>query len=278
MLTAIALCAWSAIANPEGAPETAIIKHEITGPYQPSPVAVEVLAPRTLDPGRAYPVLYILPVEAGTTSRWGSGIVEAARADVANRFGVFCVAPAFAATPWFADHPTDPALRQESHFIKTVLPWVEANYPVEKGRSGRFLLGFSKSGYGAVMLLLRHPELFERAAAWDAPIDKTKPDQFKMIDVFGTEAHFERYAIPNLIRKRAGMLQADERARLILMPNGESGHSMNAVQRQLAVLGIPHVFEATAALEHHWESGWLARAAALLLPPVPEPASGPPEE
>jgi len=272
MLIHIALCAWSAIANLEGAPETAIIPHEITGPYQPVPVAVEVLAPRTLESGRAYPVLYILPVAAGTTSRWGSGIREAARADIANRFGVVCVAPAFAATPWFADHPTDPALQQESHFIKTVLPWVESNYPVEKGRSGRFLLGFSKSGYGAVMLLLRHPDLFERAVAWDAPIDKTRPDQFKMIDVFGTEAHFERYAVPNLVRERAETFRAGE-ARLILMPNGDTGHPMAAVHRQLVMLGVPHVYDATGPLEHHWESGWLPEAAARLLSGNPEPGS-----
>lgn len=265
MLIAVALCAWSAIAAPDDAPETAIEVHEIRGPYQPVPVAVEVLAPRALEPERAYPVLYILPVAAGTTSRWGSGIREAARADIADRFGVVCVAPAFAATPWFADHPTDPALQQESHFIKTVLPWVESHYPVEKRRSGRFLLGFSKSGYGAVMLLLRHPDLFERALAWDAPIDKTRPDQFKMIDVFGTEAHFAQYAIPSLVREHTGALLASKDPRLILMPNGDGGHSMAAVHRELVTLGIPHVYQATEALEHHWASGWFPEAAARLL-------------
>lgn len=242
-----------------------ITTHEITGPYQPTPVAVEVITPDTLAPGRLYPVLYVLPVAPGTSSRWGSGIQEMARAGIANQYNVICVAPAFSATPWFADHPNDPALQQESHFIKTVLPWVASHLPAQQERSGRFLLGFSKSGYGAIMLLLRHPDLFERAVAWDAPIDKTRPDQFRMLDVFGAEENFAQYAIPTLVAARAKELAAEVEPRLVLMPNRDGDHAMNGVHEQLVKLGIPHIFEPTDHLQHHWESGWAPRAAALVL-------------
>ena len=33
----------------------------------------------------------------------------------------------------------------------------------------RFLIGFSKSGNGVLTLILRHPNMFSAAAAWDAP-------------------------------------------------------------------------------------------------------------
>jgi hypothetical protein len=36
-------------------------------------------------------------------------------------------------------------------------------------RHGIKLLGFSKSGNGALTPLLRHPHVFSAAAAWDAP-------------------------------------------------------------------------------------------------------------
>lgn len=236
----------------------------VSGPYQPEPVPVEVIVPDTLDAARLYRVLYILPVAAGTTSRWGSGIQEAAKADIANRYGVLCVAPAFSATPWFADHPTDPALSQESHFIKTVLPWVEKNYPVMPSREGRLLLGFSKSGYGSIMLLLRHPDLFDKAVAWDAPTDKTKPDQFNMIEVFGTEENFARYAIPTLVEKRADTLKGGA-PRLFLMANRDGDHKMSGVHEQLLARGVPHVYEFTEHIKHHWSSGWVPRAAELVL-------------
>lgn len=258
---ATVLCALGAAADP-GTPQ--ILTRMVEGPYQPEAVPVEILLPDALTEGRRYPVLYILPVAPGVTSRWGSGIVEAAKADISNTYQVICVAPAFSATPWFADHPSDPALQQESHFIKTVIPWVEANYPAATTRGGRLLLGFSKSGYGAVMLLLRHLDLFERAIAWDAPLGKTAPDQFKMIDVFGTAEHFSDYAIPGLLVKQAKQLKGNP-PRIFLMPDREGDHPMENVRRQLETLGIPHIVEYTTGLHHSWESGWVPRAAALVI-------------
>lgn len=242
----------------------AIVTKTIQSKYQSDPVSIEVLAPAAIDSSREYPVVYILPVAPGTTSRWGSGIQEAAKADIANRFNVICVAPAFANMPWFADHPSDPALQQESHFIKQVLPWVEEHYPVRRAKEGRLLLGFSKSGYGAVMLLLRHPDLFERAVAWDAPLGKTAPDKFNMIDVFGTQENFSRYAIPGLLEERASRL-CREPQRIFLMPDRKGTHPMDNVLEQLKTLGIPHVVEYTTDLKHNWESGWFPRAAELVI-------------
>ncbi|MCC6486652.1 MAG: hypothetical protein IT364_04065 [Candidatus Hydrogenedentes bacterium] len=269
----VALAILGVSALVASAAEPAIKTFMVSGPYQPAPVAIEVLAPDPLEPGAAYPVLYVLPVESGTISRWGSGIQEVAKADIAKRYGVICVAPAFAATPWFANHPSDPVLRQEDHFIKVVLPWVEEHYPVKCTRDGRFLLGFSKSGYGAIMLLLRHPGLFERAVAWDAPVDKTQPDQFRMIDVFGTNEHFAHYAIPGLIPQRINELKDAALPRLILMPNGDTGHKMNAVHEQLLALGIPHMYEKTDSIQHHWNSGWVPRASKLVLTGKADPES-----
>ena len=55
-------------------------------------------------------------------------------------------APSFSHLPWFADHPTNAKIAQESYLLQDILPRL----------SGRILLlGFSKSGNGAVTLLLR---------------------------------------------------------------------------------------------------------------------------
>lgn len=244
--------------------EPTILTETVAGPSQPTPTSVQIILPETLDLAQRYRVLYILPVEPGTEDHYGSGIREAAKADVANKYNVICIAPTFTAMPWYADHPTDPALQQERHFVETVVPWVDAHYPVEKSAHGRLLLGFSKSGYGAVMLLLRHPERFGRAVAWDAPVDKVRPDQFRMIDVFGTEAYFESYAISNLIRTR-GTLLKDGPPRIFLMRKREGDHPMEATRDALKTAGIPHVYELTEDIAHRWDSGWLPRAAELAI-------------
>lgn len=132
--------------------------------------------------------LYVLPVQAGTpqsmegkwTVAYGDGI-EAMRAlDIANKYNVVVVEadynavdtitnlPASGPAPWYGDCPTDPQIRQESYLVMDVVPAVDSMFPHADHR--RMLLGYSKSGWGAISLLLRHPDLFRAAAAWDAPL------------------------------------------------------------------------------------------------------------
>ncbi len=118
--------------------------------------------------------------------------------------------PTFSHLPWFADHPSDPHIRQETYFLKVVLPFIERTYPVGTDRLSRALLGFSKSGWGAWTLLLRHPDMFERAAAWDAPMTMEVP-RYGMAPIAGTQENFERYRVTTLLRERGKLSSAASR-------------------------------------------------------------------
>jgi len=144
--------------------------HEVTSPLQAAPTQIKVLLPDKLDPSRRYPVIYVLPVEPLNENHYGDGLLEVKAHDLHNHCQAIFVTPTFAHLPWYADHAADPKIRQESYFINEVLPLVEKTYPARPGPAGRYLLGFSKSGWGAFSLLLRHPQLFAKAAAWDAPL------------------------------------------------------------------------------------------------------------
>jgi len=241
-----------------------ILTYTVTSEYLKGPNAIEVLLPEGLETGKRYPVLYILPVERGTGGRWGSGIREAKRTNVHNTLGLVCVAPAFDTTPWYADHPTDPAVRHESYLLKVVLPLIEGRQPVQKRPEGRLLIGFSKSGWGAFSLLLRHPGVFGRAAAWDAPMMEQTPTKYGMAECFGTQANFERYRISDLIEKRAALLKQGP-ARLALLGYGNFRDQTEAMHRKMLALGIPHVYDNATRRRHHWESGWFAGAVRRLM-------------
>src|SRR5581483_7601408 len=146
--------------------QNGFIVHTVSSEFQEGKTLLRVLLPDKMDKGRTYPVIYVLPVEAGVESRYGDGLVEVKKLDLHNKLGVIFVMPTFSHLPWYADHPTRPGIRQETYFLRAVLPFVERTYPVRPGAAGRLLLGFSKSGWGAWSLLLRHPDLFGRAAAW----------------------------------------------------------------------------------------------------------------
>ena len=75
-------------------------------------------------------------------------------------------------------------LRRENHDLKRQLQ--ELKGPADPEPHARLLLGFSKSGWGAFSLLLRYPERFGKAAAWDAPLMQERPDRFGMGEILGT--------------------------------------------------------------------------------------------
>ena len=210
-----------------------------------------------------YPVLFILPVEARDGNRYGNGLVELKKADLQNKHGVICVAPTFSHLPWYADHPTDKTIRQEEYFLKVVVPFVDRQYPAIGRPEGRLLVGFSKSGWGAYTLLLRNPDVFGKAAAWDAPLMKEKPNQFGMGPIFGSQDNFKKYELISLFKQRADLLKKSKRLVLTgyggFRPHHEQAH--NLMQK----LDIKCEYRDGPKRKHHWNSGWLPEAVALLM-------------
>ena len=247
-----------AVKQPDG-----LLVHTVRSPYQAGPTHVRVLLPDRIEPDARYRVLYVLPVEAGEQSHYGDGLSEIKKRGLHNRHRLICVAPTFSHLPWYADHLTDPQLRQESYFLKVVLPLVERTYPVREGRQGRLLLGFSKSGWGAWSLLLRHPQVFDRAAAWDAPLMEDRPGRFGMGPIFGTQENFDRYRIASLLRRRADELRG-EPPRLVLTGYGNFRQQHRDIHRRLTEIKIPHIWRDGPPRKHDWHSGWVAEAVGLL--------------
>jgi enterochelin esterase-like enzyme len=173
------------------------------------------------------------------------------------------VAPSFAELPWYADHPTRKDLRQEAYLLEVVIPFVEQKYPAQAKRSGRLLLGFSKSGWGAWSLLLRHPDEFERAAAWDAPLTMQQVGMYGNRPIFGTQENFEQYRLTDLLRERAEQLGT--RPRLIHSGYGNFREPHRQAEALLKELSIPHKYIDGPQRKHTWHSGWVAPAVELLL-------------
>lgn len=243
--------------------ENGFLSHAVECEFQAGQTEIKVLLPDQLDKNRRYSVLYVLPVEAGVGKQYGHGLLEVKKLDLHNKHGLICVMPTFSHLPWYADHPTDPRIRAESHFIRVVVPFIEKQYPANAASSGRLLVGFSKSGFGAFSLLLRHPDLFARAAAWDAPLNMDKPNRFGMADIYGTQENFEKYRIPKLLEDRAAMLQKEKRLALVGYASFEDHH--RAIHELMERLKISHEYRADKKPKHSWDAGWLAEAVEFLV-------------
>jgi len=236
--------------------------HLVKSPYQAGTTKIRVLLPERIDKRKKYPVLFVLPVEAKDADHYGDGLLEVKIADLHNKHGLICVAPTFSHLPWYADHTTDKTIRQETYFLKVVVPFVDKSYPALGQPQGRLLVGFSKSGWGAFTLLLRHPNVFGRAAAWDAPLMKVKPNQFGMGPIFGRLNNFKKYQVTALLRQHENLLKKSNR--LVLTGYGNFRGHHQQVHQLMKQLDIKCVYRDGPQRRHRWDSGWLPEAVSLL--------------
>lgn len=235
-----------------------VLVHEGRTPYQAGKVKLRVLLPDRRKGGERFPVVYVLPVEAGTGARFGDGLAEVKKLGLHNKYRAMFVAPTFSHLPWYADHPTKPEIRQEAQLLKAVLPFVEKTYPSRPGPEGRLLLGFSKSGWGAFSLLLRHPDVFGKAAAWDAPLMMGAPGKYGSGDIFGTRENFEKYDVVKLLPARVEAFRKEKR--LALLGHGNFRDHHEKAHALMEKLKVPHEYRDGPARKHDWHSGWVAEA------------------
>lgn len=240
-----------------------IRRHSVRSPYQAGTTSVRVLLPDDVQPGMRYPLLLVLPVEAEEEHRFGGGLAEVRRLGLHNKHKLVAVAPTFSHLPWYGDHPTDPTIRQETYLLEVVLPLVRERYPLQPGPESCLLLGFSKSGWGVYSLLLRHPDRFGRAAAWDAPLEMTEPGKYGSKIVFTPES-FPDYQISKLLERRAENLRGGP-ARLGLFGYGNFHAEHIAAHERMVRLGIPHEYHDGPQRKHIWESGWIPEAVEFLV-------------
>jgi esterase/lipase superfamily enzyme len=227
------------------------------------PQTVRVLRPDNPAPGMPHNFLYVLPVEAGQGNAYGDGLATLQALDAQNAYNLTIIEPSFAIAPWYADNPVDPNLRHETFMTAELLPWVKANLASTSSEQ-QWLIGFSKSGLGAQDLLLRHPDLFTQAAAWDFPADMSSYSQYGASFAYGTEANFQaNYRLTSgfLDGRKAPFVTGN---RIWIGSYDLFRTDATDFDSLLTSKGVPHATETPQLMSHRWDSGWVPMAVAAL--------------
>lgn len=101
-------------------------------------------------------------------------------------------------------------------------------------------MGFSKSA--ARTLLLRHPQTFGRAAAWDAPLMMEEIGKYGTGDILGTQENFKAYRPAELLKQNADTLRSKQR--FILTGYGNFRQHHQQTHDLLDKLEIAHEYRA----------------------------------
>jgi len=231
------------------------------------PFAVRVLVPQHPSTNYAHTFLYALPVENGLTGlSLGDGLDELESLDVEDQYNATIIQPIFPMYSWYADNPNDATIDYET-FVSTILPqWVDSHFSTT-GNEKNLLIGFSKSGYGAMDLLLKHPSVFNAAAAFDFPADMTTYNGLgtSTADDYGTQANFQNnYELDqSFIDTYKAPFTTEDR---IWISGGPLYASQVAdFNNLLTSQGVMHTLSTTETNDaHSWTGGWLSNAVAGL--------------
>lgn len=243
-----------------------MLSHEFSSLHQAGPTLLRVLLPSRMEPGRSYSLVLVLPVaHAGDKQemdrQYGDGLAEVQRLGLHDQYEAIFASPGFTDVPWYCNHPSKAEVAQEQYLFE-VLAEIDRKYPVSKRPGDRHLLGFSKSGWGAWALLLRHPHQFGRAAAWDSPLMMTAIGKWDTGRVCGSQSAFEAYLPSKLVQSRAQALGSEPR--LILLGYDAFRDDHQRMHSLLSDLGVPHVYRDGPYRGHAWRTGWLPEAVAYL--------------
>jgi hypothetical protein len=228
--------------------------------YQASPANLYVLLPDKFDKAmKQYKVLYVLPC-------WGpsnDGMKEAKKLDLANKYDIICVGPDYVSMCWYADHPITPKMLYDSYLPEVVVPFIDKTYPTIAKPEGRILVGFSKSGIGAVSELLHHPDVFGRAGAWDAPLMENST----RTEYYGPQEYFTKnYYIPDLLTRQADIFKGKPaRFAIAGFGFGQAPGNIQQCHQLMDKLGIPNYCDDTIRPHHEWGSGWLGPLVSVLM-------------
>jgi S-formylglutathione hydrolase FrmB len=125
-----------------------------------------VVLPKVVASGQRFPVLYLLHGGGGGFRDW-SNYSDIAR--YAER-GLILVMPE-GDYSYYMNSVARPRDRYEDYIVHDLITDVESRFPVASGRQNRTIVGVSMGGFGAVVLSLRHPELYFAAAGLSPALD-----------------------------------------------------------------------------------------------------------
>jgi 20S proteasome alpha/beta subunit len=224
------------------------------------PIAVRVLQPENPSTDYTHSFLFALPVEGGLAqSTYGSGLDELQKLDVQDQYNATIIEPIFPMDSWYANSGTNATINYETFTATILTAWADSTFATT-GDEKNLLLGFSKSGYGALDLLFKHPGVFDAAAVFDFPANMNAYDNYgtSSANDYGTDLNFQdNYRIDqDFLDTWKAPFTAEDR---ILISEGPAFTTqVTDFDSLLTSNGIKHTLLTNQVSDAHtWYSGWL---------------------
>jgi S-formylglutathione hydrolase FrmB len=213
-----------------------------------------ILLPSTYSASRRrYPVLYLL--HGGGQDHTAFAKRGWFRAQAAQEMIV--VTP-MVGDSWYVNSVADPTARFEDFVANDLIAYVDSHYRTVAAREGRAIAGVSMGGWGAMLLGLKHPQLFGTIGALSAPFGISRQDP----NMDMTSRTQQRFGTPDTPERRerdpaslVAAISLDAVPMLYLACGNEDlfvGDNRGFVQR-LTARKIPYEYRELSPFGHSWD-------------------------
>ena len=234
--------------------EGVITKVEILSDFQEDSTLIRTI--RTgLSKDSVVNIVFILPVEKQKVQyTYGVGIEEAKKLIDLNLINnnVIFIQPEFCRTPWYGNHPTNPQIGQ-LNYLNDVIKNITSGY--QEYNLKTYLLGFSKSGWGSMSLILNPQNNIDGIFIWDAPLmTKYNPD-WDMDEVFENEKYFnESYYLPSKLTENHDI----PKSKFIVLGGYDlfRNQSIEFIEK-MKLYGVNFIHLDTLNYHHEWNKDWI---------------------
>jgi enterochelin esterase-like enzyme len=203
--------------------------------------------------GRRYPVLYLL--HGGGQDHTAFAVRPWFR-ELASR-DMIIVTPDVGDS-WYVNSAADPKARYEDFVVKDLVPYIDAQYRTIAARNGRALAGVSMGAWGAMMLGLKHHQMFGAIGAMSGPYLISRQDP-KMDMTSRTQ---QRFGVPDTPERRerdpVSLLAAiaDEALPFLYLASGNQDIFVTDNRRfveRLTARKLPYEYRELSPFGHSWE-------------------------
>lgn len=228
-------------------------------------ILLHVKKPSGYNTSQTWPVLWMLPALSDATEAGASNLrpvdIEAA-GNYANTYQCIVVIPFERAPEYFWWGKLNTGNNDlDGYLMDAIWPWLARTYNASTSRNDHLMIGYSKSGHGALSFLLRRPDRIGFIAADDAPWTKVWPSNFNDAG-FGTEANFNTYDPAQILP--ANLASVDDKERIYL----SAGYTFESDYDDFLPILDSNSVEYTAAktvrAKHAWLSSWADPAVAAI--------------
>ena len=232
------------------------IRIKIKSDYQEDSTIIRIVGTEITDDS-VLNLVFVLPVEEYKKDyRYGVGIDECQKL-IDNNFvskNVVFIQPDYVRIPWYGNHISNKEIRQLDYTLE-VIKYIKTKYSYLDKKIKVFLLGFSKSGWGAMNILISHAYLIDGILIWDAPLSTRGIEKWGMQQIFGNEDNFNK----NYFLLRENGIKHEALKNKIIIIGGYDYFEDSSIEflDLLDENEIEYFHDNTLSYPHKWDKNWI---------------------